>query len=614
MATRSGSTNAILAVLTVVVAVGFFLLITATDVMRARTETNVRELQAMRGEIERLRRLLEEGGLNPGLAGPVRGAAARPRFANADLRDPQAVDGGLMTTRVGAETANMNAIINNDAIVSSYWELTYDSLAARNLKDPTRWEPLLAESWEISQDKLTYTIHLRRNVFWHDTTDPTTGRTFAQVPVTARDFAFYIDVIRNPGIHCEPVRNYYSDLDRLEVIDDCTFRVVWREPYFLSESMTLGLSPLPRHFYAFSADTPDEFNENDERNRMIVGCGPWVFDHWEKGNEVVFRRNENYYGLKPHLKLVRYKMIKEPNAALQALRKGEVDRTGLTTDQWSDQTGDELFADRLRKIQETRRVYFYIGWNLRTEKFADRRVRQAMTCLTDRERILKDVYRGLGRIVTGPFFIDSPCYDPAIQPFPFDMEKARQLLAEAGWADTDGDNILDKNGQRFEFTFLLISNHPYYSRIAPIMKEDMAKAGVIMNILEMEWNVYTERLNEWNFDACGLGWSLSYEQDPFQLWHSSEARKKKSSNHCGFENAEADRIIESARREFDAARRNEMYRRFHAIIHEEQPYTFLASPYSLTAIHRRYRNVNVYPLGTDLNSFWVPLAEQPVME
>ena len=613
MANRSGYTHAILTGLTLVVAVGFYLLIGATDVLRLRIETTVREIQALRAESERLRRALSEGSLVPtGSAGNA--ATTRPRLANADLRDPAAVDGGAMITRVGAETANMNAIINNEAIVSSYWELTYDSLATRNMRAPERWEPLLAEGWEISPDQLTYTIHLRRGVYWHDVTDPTTGKTFTQIPVTALDFAFYIDIIRNPGIHCEPVRNYFSDLDRIEIVDDYTFKVVWREPYFLSESMTLGLSPLPRHFYAFSPDKPDEFNENDDRNRMIVGCGPWVFDHWEKGTEVVFTRNENYYGLKPHLKVLRFKMIKEPNAALQALRKGEVDRTDLTTDQWTDQTGDSRFDERFRKMKETRRVYFYIGWNLRTETFADRRVRQAMALLTDRERILKDVYRGLGRVISGPFFIDSPCYDPSIAPWPFDPARAKQLLAEAGWADANGDNILDKDGKRFEFTFLLISNHPYYSRIAPIMKEDMAKVGVIMNIVEMEWNVYTERLGEWNFDACGLGWNLSYDQDPFQLWHSSEARKKKSSNHCGFANAEADTIIETARREFDADKRTALYRRFHALIHEEQPYTFLVCPYSLRAVHTRYRNVNVYPLGTDVNSFWVPLAEQQLAE
>ncbi|MBN2449627.1 MAG: peptide-binding protein [Lentisphaeria bacterium] len=615
MGTRSTWTNVLLAVIALVLGAGFYFLVDATDILRQRTEVSVRELQAVRSELERLRRGIEERGL--GVTGAFPGTAAQsvpPRFANADLRDPEAVDGGKLITRSGAETANMNSIINNDAIVSSYWELTYDSLASRNMKEPTRWEPLLAESWEISADKLTFTVHLRPNLFWHDFTDPTTGEAFVQVPVTAHDFRFYIDVIRNEGIHCEPVRNYFNDLDRIDVIDERTFRVIWKEPYFLSESMTLGLSPLPRHFYRFDPARPDEFNENDERNRMIVGCGPWVFQSWEKGSEVVFRRNENYYGIKPHLKEVRFKLIKEPNAALQALRKGEVDQTGLTTDQWMDQTTDELFAQRFRKIEQTRRVYFYIGWNMRTELFADRRVRLAMTHLVDRERILADVYRGLGRIVTGNFFIDSPYYDASIEPYPFDPARAAELLKEAGWADSDGDNILDRNGRRFDFIFLLISNHPYYKKIAPIIKEDMSKVGVIMNILEIEWNVYTQRLNEWNFDACGLGWSLGYEADPHQLWHSAEANRKNSSNHCGFANAEADRIIENGRREFDVDRRIALYRRFHRILHEEQPYTFLLSPCSLSAIHNRYRNVVVYPLGTDINSYWVPLAEQRLGE
>ncbi|NLF17089.1 MAG: hypothetical protein GX595_07515, partial [Lentisphaerae bacterium] len=216
MAARSSATTVLLTILTLVAALGFYLLITATDVMRSRTESTVREVQALRSEIERLRLLVEGGALSGALPGG-RGQALRSALANADLRDPAAVDGGGISIRVGSEAANLNAVINNDAMASSYWEMAYDALAARNMKNPSRWEPLLAERWEISPDRLTYTIHLRRGVTWHDVTDPSTGRVFTRVPVTAHDFAFYVDVIRNPGIHCEPVRNYFSDLDRIEV-------------------------------------------------------------------------------------------------------------------------------------------------------------------------------------------------------------------------------------------------------------------------------------------------------------------------------------------------------------------------------------------------------------
>ena len=247
---------------------------------------------------------------------------------------------------------------------------------------------------------------------------------------------------------------------------------------------------------------------------------------------------------------------------------------------------------------------------MRRDLFKDHRVRIALTHLVDRQRILEEVYFSLGRIVTGNFFIETPYYDKSIQAYPFDIKKAKNMLAGAGWNDSDGDGILDKDDKKFEFTFLTIANSKIFERIAEIVGEDFAKAGIMVSINPIEWSVYTQRLDEWNFDVCALGWAMSWESDPYQLWHSSQADINKSSNHVGFKNAEADRIIETARREFDLEKRIKLYQRFHRIMHEEQPYTFLVSPNSLVAQDRRFRNAKVYPLGMDIDSFWVPLAEQ----
>jgi peptide/nickel transport system substrate-binding protein len=514
-----------------------------------------------------------------------------------------------------AETANLNYIINNESQVGDFWGWTYDTLAERNLVAPTRFEPKLATDWEISEDKLTYTIHLRKGVTWHDFTDPTTKKTYSDVPVTAADYKFYLEVIQNPGIPCEPIRVYYKDLQEIRVLDDYTFQVIWREPYFMSESLTLELMPLPRHFYQFDPKKPEEFSENVERNRMIVGCGPWVFERWDKGKEFVFRRNEKYYAPKPPMVGRRVKVIKEANARLLALRNGEIDRVGLDADQWVSQTGDKDFEARFAKFRYSRRVYYYIGYNLRRDMFKDQRVRLALTHLVDRERILRDVYRGLGRVVTGNFFIDSPSYDPDVKAHPFDPEKAKALLAEAGWKDANGDGVLDKDGKKFEFTFMGIAHSEPQARIADILRENLAKAGILMNIVTLEWSVYTQRLDEWNYDVCSLGWSMGYDDDPYQIWHSSQATIPKASNHVGFVNAEADRIIEAARREFDTQKRIAMYRRFHRILHEEQPYTFLVTPYALVAQDKRLRNARVYPLaGMNPDAFWVPKAEQKYKE
>ena len=598
-------------VIAVILLVGFYLLIDAVDVFRLREEVLVREIQAARAEVTQLRKSVEEGRFTVATSGDVAVSPARPKFANEEIRDPDAEDGDAIITTTQSETANLNSIINNESQVADFWSMTYDALATRNLLEPDRFEPLLAERWEISDDKMAFTIHLRKGVLWHDFTDPITGKRYENVEVTAEDFKFYIDVIRNPKIPCTPIRNYFKDLKGIKVLDKYTFQVLWKERYFRSVDLTLGLTPLPRHFYQFPPDKPEDFTENFKRNRMIVGCGPWIFEQWEKGKAFYFRRNENYYGLRPHLKRRIIKVIKEPNARLLALRNGQVDRVGLQPEQWMDQTSDAAFKSRFNKFRYYRRVYYYIGYNLRLDLFKDRRVRVALTHLVDRQRIIKDVLRGLGRVVTGNFYIDSPYYDKAIQPYPFDIPKAKALLGEAGWRDTDGDGILDKAGKKFEFAFTIVANSKTFERVAEIVQDDFAKAGIVVNVIPLEWSVYTQRMEEANFEVCALGWAMGWEADPYQLWHSSEVGKEKSSNHIGFKNAEADSIIMTARREFDLQERIKLYQRFHRLLHEEQPYTFLFIPYSLVAQDKRFRNAKVYPIGgMDIDSFWVPENEQ----
>jgi len=230
--------------------------------------------------------------------------------------------------------------------------------------------------------------------------------------------------------------------------------------------------------------------------------------------------------------------------------------------------------------------------------------------LIDREKILKDVYFGLAEIVTGPFVLKSAYSDPTIKPWPFDPAAAKRLLAEAGWKDEDGDGILEKDGKKFTFTMLQIATSPIQQKMMPMIKETLAAGGIDMKIQNVEWSVYVQRLEEQSFEACSLGWTASFDPDPYQIWHSSQADIKGSSNHIGFKNAEADRIIEELRRTFDMEKRLELAHRFCRLLHEEQPYTFLFSPYDLVAISKRYRNVREFPAGIPDSLMWVPTAEQ----
>ena len=578
----------------------------------------------------------------------VAGQNGTPLFAEDDLRDPDADDGDSRVGYTTSLTGQLNYIIHNEAMAGVIWELCHAPLAKRNAKDVDRFEPVMAESWTRSADGLVYAIRLRDGFRWQPFTDPETGREWPERPVTAGDFEFFLEVIRNPDVPCDFLRSYYEFLENIEALDDRTLRVTWREPYSLAESITLSLTPLARHLYR----PPDEAELDDKtwaeryiaspRNQIVVGVGPYRLVHFDAARGFRLERDENYGGRKPHLKVRETRLIGDPEIALVEFKNRRLDAIGLEPVQWSDQTPSPDFlvvtpdagtaaADsaafdeakrggtapdkhKFEKYQYPSLAWFYIGYNLRRPLFSDKRVRRALTLLVDRERILRDVYLGLGQIITGPFLPQNPAYDPAVAPWPYDPGAARQLLADAGWADGDGDGVLDKEigGKRtpFRFTFIVPSGSSTLRRIAAIVEQDFQSAGLAMDIKPLEWSVYTQILNDWDFDVCTLAWTGELDTDPYQLWHSSQADVKGGSNHVGYKSDEADRLIEEGRRTLDAAKRNEIYHRFHRLLHEDLPYTFLIAPTSTIALDKRYRNLRVYPLGMDPDLHWVPAARQ----
>lgn len=618
---RNIYSNVVITLLLLAVLIFGWAIVKSIDLRRLREEKISKQLEQIESKLNRVeRKLLQmENTPVPVAEIPLKAKVNIGDIANLEFFDPGADFGGRRVTAVSSQTQNMNSLVNNDSFVSNIWGYCYDSLAERNFKNIAEFQPLLAESWSLSKDKLTYTIKLKKGVLWHDFTDPVTKKEWKDVEVTAHDFKFYVDVIKNKETDCAPLRTYFIDLDKIEVISDYEFKVHWKKKYFLSEVWTLGLTPLPRHLY-HAYDGPFDgkrFNDDHERNRIVVGCGPYRFAGWKKGQHIRLKRWDKYYGAKygvaPPISNIVLEVIPNRNTQFQALTSGKIDDMSLTPDQWINKTKTAQFDEKngdLVKIKYPGRMYRYIGYNLNNPLFQDKRVRQALTHLVDRERIIKEVFHGLARIVTGSFFIDTPYYDKSIKPYVFSIAKAKELFKAAGWKDSNGDGVLDKDGRKFEFSISCPNNSPNYDKMLPMIKEDMAKAGVIMNIRKREWSVFVQTLGKKKFDACIVGWGLPIESDPYQLWHSSQADVIESSNHIGFKNREADRLIEKIRVCFDIKERIKLCHAFHQLLHEEQPYTFLFSPYSLLTQSKRYRNVRVLPIGIPDKIQWVPRNKQ----
>ena len=543
-----------------------------------------------------------------------------PPCANRRYFVKNAPSGGRLITAFSSDVGNMNMLITPDAYVSAIWARTNDSLAEWDYSDAGNgnYQPKMAESWQISRDKCRYHIKLRKGILWHDFKDPVTGKEWKKKEVTAHDFKFYIDVIKDKQVDAAPLRTYLADLEKIEVKDDHNFTVVWRKPYFLSEDITLSLSPLPRHLYHAYEGPFDgrKFNEDHKRNRMVVGCGPYAFHKWEKGRRILLKRFESYYGktlgIFPPIEELSFEIIQHPNTRLQSLLSGDLDMDNLSPDQWINRTQSKEFGKEgfLKKYEYPSFAYNYIGLNQKTPIFREKAVRQALSHLVDREKIIKNVFFSLATPVTGPFSSHSSACDKNLPPYAFSPEKAAKLLKDASWRDSDGDGILDKNGQKLKFTVIFPGSSVTYRKMLPMIKEDMAKAGIQMDLLGIEWSVLVKRVGEKNFEACALGWTGTLKPDPYQLWHSSQATLPNSSNIISYRSREADTLIEKLRLSFDGKERTRLYHALHKVIYDDAPYIFLFAPSNLTVIHKRYRNVRVFRDSIAKEILWVPRNEQ----
>ncbi len=504
-------------------------------------------------------------------------------------------EGDWLVFRLGAEPATLNPITSKDLYAT--WVTAgsvFESLLEYDL-DTVQLKPLLADNYDVSNNGLEIEFHLRSDMFFSD------GE-----PVTSDDVIFTYNTIMNPLVDAAPLASYYANIKEVLKLDDLTVKFIMKDPYFKSLSMIGGMPIIPKHIYEFR--DPAEFNK---RRDVLVGSGPYVFEKWNVGREIVLTRNKNYWGHKPKINKIIFPIITNSLAAVQALRSHAIDYMRPDPEQFADLSKDNEFDIKFRSLMywNPGAGYRFIGWNQATPFFEDRRVRLAMTHIINREEFISHIVKGHGKLITGPFYVFGQQNDPNIKPWPYDPQKAKKLLDEAGWTDSDGDGVRDKNGIPFRFKFMIVSKFPLHEQLAKLFKDEASRVGIDVIPDPYEWSVFDEKLNNREFESVTLGWSGAVQEDPYQIWHSSQIAGR-GSNRVGFDNREADRIIEEARRTFDEAKRTQLYHRFHRILHDEQPYTFLMWRPSLRFLDRRFENVRIHKLGLDEHEWYVPKRSQ----
>ena len=547
--------------------------------------------------------------------------------AQADSNTP--VTGDWLIIHSSADPEQLNPVTSNDATAAEILNYIFETLLTRDPKT-LELKPYLAEERPaLSPDKLAYTFKIRRDVHFQD-----------ERPLTGEDILFSMKVIKCPLVNAPFLRVYYDSVVDAQLVDRYTVRFITKEPYFLNESQLGGIPILPRHYYdpedllknvtirdllkdpAKLSEGVKRFADNFNRNynRNPVGSGPYKFAEWKTGRIVELERDPKYWGVGKagidpgFLDRLRYRIVTNPDAALVTLKSGGLDMMDLTPIQHTRGTSSERFKREFQKLEYFAPSYSYIGWNNESLIFRDKRVRQAMTYFMDRKQIAKTILFGLGEVVDGPIYFFRPEYDKTLHNYPYNPQKALELLKAAGWADTDGDGILDKviDGKKvpFRFEFKVPSASTTGKSIILVLQEELKRYGIAASVRELDWTIFLDDVKNHKFDAVIMAWAMpASEPDEYQVWHSSQAANK-GSNHISYKNPRVDKILEEYRREFDPKKRIELYREFQHILNDEQPYTFLFVRKTVTAVQRRFRGIEVYPAGLRPLEWWVPLSAQ----
>lgn len=491
-----------------------------------------------------------------------------------------------------------------------------------------------------------YWVFLRDNVFWQPLRQDFFSDNIELAPhfqaknkVTAHDYKFFFDAFMNPHVQeagAVALRTLFEDIEDVIVKDDLTFVVRWNvieteekggivpRIKYVAKQLTGGLRPLPSFVYQYFSDgskiieddsDPDTYRINSVwaqnftqhwARQVIVSCGPWIFDGMTE-RQVSFRRNpDHYFPLDALSKRLEVELKNTPDAVWQAFKVNRLDSHELRPDQLIELEmflDSEIYeeqatnpGDQIDRLDYLARRYSYLGWNENTPFFGNKNVRRAMTLAIDRKRIISQVINGMGYQITGPFSPASPAYNQKIEPWPYDPEEAKRILEGEGWFDSDGDGIIDKeiDGVRtpFEFYLTYYVKNPTTKAVCEYVSTALRTIGVVCHLKGVDIADLSSAFDEKSFDVLYLAWVLGTPpENTRQLWHSSGAKERGSSNAIGFSNAEIDQIIERLDYEDDRETRLALYHRFHEIIHEEVPYTFMYAPNSVFLYRDRLQNV-----------------------
>ena len=519
------------------------------------------------------------------------------------------------------EPPGLNPILTSDATSRNVWNLLFETL---NDLDYNTFEdvPMLASLPKVQNEAgggVSYSYDLDPDAKWPN-----------GLPVTSADVVFSLKALLNPLVESGPYRPYYSMISRVIIspANERRFKVMTDEPYLLSEAAIGSLVIYPE--YAFDPDGllrdipldqltdpataerlaernpnlaafAERFNDPDSRRSAarLVGSGPYQLAEWTDGQRIRLTARENYWAAdRSDLRYAQqpdtldFQWIADNNTVVNGLRDELVDVViDMDVEQFRELREDDYLSARYAFESVPSLRYFSILLNQNDPLLADPKTRRALAHAVNIDVMVDEIFGGLASRISGPILEGKSYFNEELLPLDFDPERARELLAEAGWSDTNGDGTVDReiDGQRRELSFeLLTFPSPVSEGVMLIAAEGMNAIGADVEVVPQEPRALYGELNKGNFVASIFGQGRDPGPDELtQVWASTSVPPN-GSNRSGFADAEADRLIRQIKVTTDADERDPLYRRFQEIVYENQPMIFLFSPDDRVLVSKRF--------------------------
>ncbi|MEK7728156.1 MAG: peptide-binding protein [candidate division KSB1 bacterium] len=441
------------------------------------------------------------------------------------------------------------------------------------LDEQLNLQPRLAQSWQISDDGKEFTFKLREDVLWSD------GE-----PTTAADVLFTYQLAVNPQVGYTG-RDRFGEVDTVLVLDPHTIRFTFKKNY-PDALLDIQIPILPRHVLA---SLPPEQVRQSAFNRQPLGNGPFVLKEWRANDRVVFEANARYYGGRPKLDRVVFRIVPDETVLLSSVLTGEIDLLPYVAPNKLPEIADRPDLQLLRYPD---RGYSFLAFNLKRPVFEDRRVRQAITQAIQRQNLVDVLLNGQGRLIAGPIPPYFWACDESLRVDTFNPSAAKALLEAAGWVDLNQDGWREKEGRELTFTMKTNADNKLRSDALVMMQADLEKVGVKAKPEMLEFGKLVEEvLQRRDFDAVLLSWKTGYAVDPSPVWHSRAIAN--GYNLGAYRNAQVDSLLGAARLENVRTKAKPLWSAFQRQVVADCPYVFLYNQDNPAVARRHLRNVKM---------------------